>query len=62
MIEKGKIVHFYTWTKEGRKIQVIGEMSRGSGLIFSFYINKEKLEDPDGALSQEFITELRYAK
>ena len=64
MIEKGKIVHFYTWHKEGRKIQVIGEMlpSRGQGLSFSFYVNKEKIPDPEHAIEKEFINELRYTK
>ena len=62
MIEKGKVVHFYSWLKEGKKIQVIGEMTKTAGLVFSFYVNKEKLEDPNGELSREFVTELKYAK
>ena len=42
MITKGKNIQFYTWESEGRKIQVVGEKIGGS-LVFSFYINKEKI-------------------
>lgn len=58
MITKGKNIQFYTWESEGRKIQVVGEKIGGS-LVFSFYINKEKIEDKDGKLSQSFVLELR---
>lgn len=58
MITKGKNIQFYDWVFQGRKIQVVGE-KQGGGLIFSFYINKEKLEDSEGKLVQSFINELK---
>lgn len=58
MITKGKNIQFYEWIYNGKKIQVIGE-KQGGGLVFSFYINKEKLEDRDGTMVQNFILELK---
>ena len=58
MIQKGKAIQFYTWFTEGDKIQVVGERQNG-GLIFSFYQNKERIEDPEGKLAQKFVKELK---
>ena len=59
MIEKGKNLQFYSWTKENQTITVVGSRLPDKPLTFSFFIGKEQLEDPDSTIVTDFVVELK---
>lgn len=63
MIIKEKIVHFYKWTFNEKTFQVIGlQGTKGAGISFRFYLNKDEVEDEDKSLMQNFVRELSQQK
>ncbi len=63
MIIKEKVVHFYKWQVSDQTIQVIGlQGTKGGGINFEFYIDKDKIEDEDGEMAKKFVKELAQKK
>ncbi len=63
MIIKEKVVHFYKWQTEDETYQVIGlQGTKGGGIKFSFYIDKQEINDENGQLMQKFAKELTSTK
>lgn len=59
MIEKGKNLQFYSWSKDNQSITVVGTRLPDKPLTFTFFLGKEELQDIDSAMITEFVTELR---
>ena len=63
MIIKEKVVHFYKWQTEDATYQVIGlQGTKGGGIKFSIYIDKQEINDENGQLMQKFAKELTSTK
>jgi len=59
MIEKGKNLQFYIWSKDNQEITVVGSRLPEKPLTFSFFIGKDQIEDTDGSFVSQFVVELK---
>ena len=59
MITKLKNLQFYSWEKDGQEITVVGTRLPDKPLVFSFFIGKDQIEDPESSVITQFVTELK---
>jgi hypothetical protein len=58
MIEKGKNLQFYSWSKNNQSITVVGTRLPEKPMTFTFFSGKEELEASSEMIT-EFVTELK---